>query len=260
VSIDGGAKTGKSTVGDAIARAITQYRKVKVADAGAFYRRVTVGVFGEFGNDISSLADDLALDHAIQVTLRKGTAFDDSYPWGDLERPEVGDWVSIVGRRSSVQQEAMRWYEQIVMQAAESVDVLVINARNPVSHLKKWLDNRTLHLSLELYTDCDPKVAAYRKLTGHGVSNPSAKQIKLETEAIIARRKGDLTRPTDTFVLPTTWVSFNLGDDPAKTVEQWRAINFAGGYSPIRFDTSDMPKLDMEQAVEGLVLAALDLP
>lgn len=259
VLIDGGAKTSKSTVGTAICEALARYKHVAVGDAGRFVRQVTFAALEALGVDGREDIADADLDRAIKAVVQAETAFDENYIWGNLESPEINRWVSVVGKRPAVQQQKMDWYGALLHRARQNGDeVLVINARNPRSHLKKWAGE--LELKLEIFTDCDPKVAAVRKLLGHGVPKPSPDLVEKERLAIIERRELDLTRPTDTFVVPKKFVPYDAGGDVQDIIAKSRKAPADTAPLPILFDTSDMSKPGMERAAQQLALAALGLP
>ncbi|HSW66526.1 MAG TPA: (d)CMP kinase [Bacillota bacterium] len=259
VSLDGGAKSGKSTIGNAIAKVVTPHRRVKVADAGAYYRRNTVGAFDFLGIDGSGEISEQDLDTATAAVVKSGLAFNDDFEWGDLERPEVQKWVSRVGRRPLVQQAAKGWFEVTVTQAEQDADVLIINARNPRLHMAQWLANGPLRVAVELYVDCEPEEAARRKLIKEGVFTPDQGMLDRETLEIYKRRYSDLTRPTDKFRLPEQTVDFDLGYDLAETVAASRHAAPDIAPLPISFDTTYMPFEEMELAAQGLALTALRL-
>ncbi len=259
---DGGAKTMKSSVSKAMYDAISQHAQVTVADAGRFVRQVTVAAFKYMGIDGKS--EDIpsdALDEAIRAVVAAGTAFDETYEWGDLESPEVNRWVTVVGLRPEVQAQKMTWYERTIEQAiARGDEVLVFNSRNPRAHLTRWLGT-VLDLRLELFTDCDPAVAARRKLLNEGVSDPTPEVLKAEELAIIKRRKMDIERPTDPYVPPQLdqLVRYESGSDPQAVIAQTWDVDPAEAPRPILFDTTNMTKEVMSRNVQELALFALGL-
>lgn len=258
ISIDGGAKTSKSTVCTAVAEILSQKMRVKTADAGAFVRRNTAAVFYVLGkNDLSGLSD-AEIDNAVDKAVADGTAFDDGFDWGDLERPDVSRWVSVIGKRPAVQEAKMKWYGILIEQTVGTADVLVINARNPRLHMRKWLDNGQARVVLELFTQCEPREAARRKLLGHGITDFTEQQLAEETQGVIDRRNLDLTRPTDTFIEPTNLLPYALGDDPQEVIQKMWTIDPAEAPLPISFDTTAMTKEQMIEAAQSLALAALD--
>jgi cytidylate kinase len=263
ISVDGGAKTSKSTVSEAITEALRlEGKNVKAADAGRFIRQITSASLQDLGATDPDQDISTELDAAIARVIAADSAFDPTRQWDDLESRVVNRWVSEVGKRQSVQQQKMLWYKKIVEQAqAEGVEVLVINARNPISHLAVLAQAGSLHVCLSLFTDCDPREAAIRKLRSHGVTEPSGKEIEKERAAIIARRQLDLTRPTDTFIRPADadMLQYTLADSAAETIRRANAAAIAGAPQTILFDTSTMTKQAMEAAASGLATTALEL-
>lgn len=258
VSIDGGAKTSKSTVMSAVADILQTKMRAKTADAGAFYRRVTAAVFNVLGAEDLTNFTEQQIDKAIDQAIANGTAFDDDFVWGDLERPSVSRWVSVTSKRPIVQQEAMKWWAITASQARSDADILVVNGRNPRIHLAEQLQNGEVKIVLELFTMCQPREAARRKLLGHGITDFTEAQLAEETQGIIDRRNLDLTRPTDTFIEPTNLLPYALSDQPKEVVQKMWQGSKSEVPLPISFDTTHMTKLEMIDAAQKLALAALD--
>jgi hypothetical protein len=263
VLLDGESKVGKTSVSNAIASNLSSDYRVEVADAGAFFRRMTVGVFDWLEVQSAVGVPAAEVDEALAKILAEGIPYDNNYPFGDLERKEVGDFVSNIGRRALSQRAAEEWFAVTAERArAADTEVLVMNARNPRARLA-GID---VGVCLELIVKCDPEIAGYRAAVGLGFANPTEAQVKAQTAKVIERRTLDRTRlPEDNpYLDPPFELPFTLGASPSQRVIEvsWVPLPACSSIEsslphPIEFDTSRMQIDEMRLGVQALARSAL---
>lgn len=260
---DGESKVGKTSVTNAIVEGLTPDYSVEVADAGAFYRRLTVATLDRLPvRSEGQPIDPVDLEIVLDGVIADGVAYEDSYEWGDLERPEISSLVSTVGRSS--QKAGKEWYGRTAAKALEShLDVLVLNGRNPRARLcaaETGIPAAKLGLCLELVIQCDPEVAGQRAAYAHYGSDPSAVQVAEQRALIIERRRTDRERPDTPYVDPVCLVPFEVGDLAVEHALDSAWKNFAKlPPAAIGFDTSHMPMDIMTASVQALARTALSL-
>ena len=256
ILLDGESKVGKTSVNNAIIEDLQRGHSVLLADAGAFFRRITAAVLDILKVKNADAVPPDVLDKAVKKVLRAGTAFEDEYPWGDLEREPVGKLVSVISQRADVQAAGELWYAETAERAlASGVDVLVLNGRNP----RARLGNHDIGLCLELLIQCDPEVAGLRAVLAKGIAKFSVAVIAKERDAVIARRQLDRNRADNPFVEPPHVLPFVVGKSSPKQLlaDSWDAPAAEAPYT-IGFDTSHVPIEVMTKNVQALAHSALE--
>lgn len=256
--LDGESKTGKTTVGAAIAADLAKDHKVYRAVAGSFYRRLTVLALEAHG---AYAPDDLSwLEEAVRRAIAGREAYNDDRDWNTINSLAVDELVSVAGQFEITQQAAEEWWSITADTAAgQAADVLVVDGRNPRAQLAEWRMAHDLPIALDLCVYCDPAVAARRYVQAQGVADPSAAQVAAARDSIVARRELDRRRAFSPYIEPPAQIMFDSGvSDARQVVQQAFTADVAEPPHVIRFDTSHSP-LEMTQMTAGqLAHAALD--
>lgn len=265
MTVDGEAKTAKTTAGKAIFGALQSHGlSVYEADAGAFFRLLTICVLELLG--YQNLDEDARPipDEELNSGLPKVIAGDLAYTkreWPSLQSVLVEKYVSVIGNTTLAQDAMDHWYKKTLDAAtAGSYDALVINARNPRSRLQQW-DTPTLDLSVY----CDPEEAARRILKAKGVASPSDEQLKTMTEDVKRRRYLDRHKDKYPYVEPKNVLSYDGTDvNPAEAVvaKSWDERSAGSGREDlpvtIRLDTTHISLDNTQAIVAALAIAAYE--
>ncbi len=268
ITVDGEAKTAKTTAGDAISSALRELgMNVYEADAGAFFRRLTVGSLELLGYSNLTLIDDVPqisaddLHKVLPTVIADDLAYDKRDDWDGLLKCKIVEkYVSVVGKTDESQHAMDDWYGRMLQEATEgSFDVLVINARNPRDRLRKWA---TPMLDLLVY--CEPREAARRILSARGNKHPSDDDLDMQMTDVIARRTSDRERGSYPYQDPET--SINYVDTTTGSVDSiigasWSLDSIdmkASEPTTVRLDTTEINLKQTRDIVAALALAALE--
>ena len=256
VLLDGETKVAKTAISEGIKQTLGARGPVVAGDAGQVFRRFTSLVSHEIGD--KPFPREERLDKVLGAVIKSGLALDDTYAFGDLERPVIRENVSQVGERDIAQDAAETWFEDMADLAWEKDASLLLNARNPRARLAGWLGERGLSPTVEFYLQCGPDVAAHRMLRGNGNTAPSPTELMAARTQIVGRRQLDRQRARNPFVEPAHVVPFVPGVTSAGEVvaASWDAPAEIAPYY-IGFDTTPMPKDEMLDYAEQIVAAAL---
>jgi cytidylate kinase len=257
ITINGESKVCKTTVGEIIAERMGG----ATADAGQFFRGLTVDTFVELGVE-AVMGPNPQLDAAVRRAIASGRAFELS-DRGDLYRPTVEKMVSVVSKRPGAQQSGLEWYGRTLDNAlASHVGALVLNGRNPNERLRDPLIRTAQAVDLSLLVDCDPSVAAERVLTHkarkQGLAQPTKAEIDSMRNEIVFRRELDRGRDDFPFEFPGTLVHYEPGTtDPHYAVA--RALETGSAVTPteIYFDTTHLDFETMTEHADLLADAAM---
>jgi len=260
ILVEGESKSMKTSVGQQILEALDELgKRVIRADAGSFFRKVTVCVWDQLDAEAitSPTAEDFS--RAALKVLDSKAPYDLTRDWGDsLHSARVDHTVGTVSQTALVQEASKKWWLETPSQALESdTDVLVLDGRNPRARLQPWLDANHMAPTLELFCVCDPVIAAERTLKGRGIEEPTEDEKAHEQAAIEKRRYEDRHRDTLAFIDPPVYESFEPGMDPVKAIQESRDKGGVAGPLPVRIDTGTMTRDVQRDVVVSLVRAAL---
>ena len=206
ITVDGEAKTAKTTAGSAISYALReQGMNVFEADAGAFFRRLTVGALELLGfrdlTGIEVLADisETDLHRILPEVIEKDLAYE-KREWGGLIKFKIVEkYVSVIGKTIDSQNAMDDWYGRMLQAATQDpYDVLVINARNP----RERLLNSAIPVPDLPLVYCKPREAARRILFARGNKNPTPLQLNVQETDVVTRRTSDRERSHYPYVEP----------------------------------------------------------
>lgn len=257
IFVEGETKTGKGAASEAIAKTLEEHGLQVYYDvAGNFFRRYVAIVRRQLRLDEDADLPPTAELIAIATELyHNGGAFELDDSLGDLQRPTISRCVSILGELPIVQQAASDWFAMSLKRAhAAEADVLLLDGRNPRLHVEALtahleLDARTI---LDIYLECDPQVAARRMLG----TNATAEDVQAAASIIIDRRRRDRMRSEWPFVEPVHSIRFTpgkrLADDIIAETQQVLSVR------PIILDNSHVTKIELEQSLADLTIAALE--
>jgi cytidylate kinase len=258
VTINGESKVCKTTVGDIVAGRIGG----QTADAGQFFRGLTVDVFDAMGDE-RVIAPNPRLDDAIRTVITSGRAFE-FRDRGDLYRPAVEGMVTVVSSRPGVQQAGLEWYGRTIETAvATGVGALVLNGRNPNERMHDALVRTAQAVDLSLLVDCDPGEAARRVLAHKArkadLPPPAPDEIAAMRDKITARSDLDRARDEFPFEVPDKVVVYEAGTtDPHYAVERAREAGSAIAPAEIYFDTTELDLNAMTHHAELLADAVME--
>jgi cytidylate kinase len=259
IFLDGESKTGKTTVGAAIAADLSKKYRVYKAIAGSFYRRLTVLALESHGGTYTH--DDLAwLEAAIQRVIAGREAYNEDRNWDAINSKAIDELVSVAGQFPATQAAGNEWWSIMADPALQNdAEVLVVDGRNPRLQLAEWRLTHELPIALDLCVYCDPEVAAQRYVHSLGAANPSAEQLATAQAEIMKRRALDRNRPAAPYVEPPDQIVFNSGvTDAAEVVRQAFTADVSEPPQVIRFDTTNSP-LPLTKVTAGqLARAALE--
>jgi hypothetical protein len=217
-NINGKSKTGKGCIGDAMYDGlVAQGYQAKIGVAGNFFRRVDRGTIDrvlECKRNLNIMDDPTEVEPIVAGVLQDRIAYDDTYPWGDLQDPLVGNTVGKVARLKITQAAGEEWYYESAMHALESgADVYIVDGRNPRDRLAEFRARTGTKTGLDLVLECDVDVAAYRVLRGAGIEEPTPLQIEQQAKSIADRRTMDANplRP-NAYIDPDMYLSFVPGE------------------------------------------------
>jgi cytidylate kinase len=243
IFLDGESKTGKTTVGLAIEKALSPKYKVYTAAAGSFYRRVTLlalEIKGEFGG-----GDTSWLEENLRTALQNDQAYDEQLDWEGVHSQAVDELVSVAGQFDFMQAAARDWwYKTADIALSDGADVLVIDGRNPRINLATWRADHldVMPIALDLCVYCSPEEAGVRYARDHTEGEPTPEQISAARDKIAERRQLDRTRKATPYLEPENQLLFDpLTADAQKAVIE--SFETATGEAPrvIRYDTTSSP-------------------
>lgn len=266
VYIDGETKTGKGAASKIIASSLTDKGLNVYYDvAGDFYRRYVAQVRRHLGlTDNDVLPTGKVLEEAARAVIESRQAFAKDDTLGDLQRPAIGQSVSVLAELAISQRAGDEWWMITAQMAQEAgAEVIVIDGRNPRLRMEeaKKKSDVTVKTSLNLFMTCEPEEAARRTLLGTGTPKPTAEQIAAERVNVISRRERDRQRAENPFILPIKSVPFIPAVMSVSSVvrQSWHKQP-DGSELPttITLDNTKISKPEMLAAVSSLACAAVD--
>ena len=266
VYVDGETKTGKGAAGKAIAQSLKNHGlRVYYDVAGDFYRRYVAWVRLDLGlSDAEPLPTGPGLEQVAAKLYESGQAFKrDDALLGDLQRPAIGESVSVLGELPLVQHAGIEWWAKTLQLAQEeNAEVVVLDGRNPRLKVQEAQAkvHIPVHVALDLFMTCDPEVAGLRTLVSRGIQQPSDEQVRAAKDEVVLRRKRDRNRPVHPFIVPSESVSYDLSHMSAQEVidESWKAVSGKDLPVAIKLDNSHLVMGDMLAAVSELALEAVN--
>jgi hypothetical protein len=264
VTVEGEAKTAKTTGGFAITQALHGVGyKVYEADAGAFFRRLTICAleflgYQDLDSDTREITSEELCARLVEV-VENSAAFADR-EWPSLQSLLVERYVSVIGNSTKAQDAMDDWYGKVLSIAQNGeYDVLVINARNPRDRLRGLLSP-----TLDLVVYCEPGEAARRILFARGITEPTGEQLSAQTADVERRRHLDRNRDKYPYVDPKHIVEYtDMTPESAGLFirQSWSAeyTNSAAGELPatIRLDTTHIDLAQTKAIIAALALAAV---
>lgn len=243
IFLDGESKTGKTTVGLAIQKALSQNYKVHSAAAGSFYRRLTLLALEMHGG--YSPGDTSWLETYLQRAIDSGSAYDETRDWTKTHSKEVDELVSVAGQFEFMQAAGREWwYKTADLALSQSADVLLVDGRNPRAKLASWRADRpgVMPIALDLCVYCSPEVAGERYARVHSNGKPTPEQVAVACNSIAERRRLDRTRAATPYVEPENQLLFEPRDDDAALAIR-KSFEDVVDEPPrvIRYDTSNSP-------------------
>ncbi len=265
LTVDGESKTAKTTATDAICTALKNHGwRVYEADAGSFFRRMTVCALETLGFDDLNIEDPNIATQDLYTALKRIIGADAAFTdrdWPNLQSNLVERYVSVVGNATMAQNAKEVWFDKITKDAvARKSDILVINSRNPRERLRKWQSP-----VLDMLVYCEPGEAARRILFARGIEKPSNKQLAAQTADVERRRFLDRNRDKYVYVDPRHVIAYE--DTTAGGVEQiveqsWSldSVHDAAEDLPatIRLDTTRINLKQTKAIISALALAAVN--
>lgn len=243
IFLDGESKTGKTTVGLAVERALSPYFKIHTTAAGSFYRRVTL--LAVELHQAADGADTAWLEAALKEALASDAAYDEERDWTNAHSPKVDELVSVAGQFEFMQAAGRDWWHKTADLALEqAVDVLVVDGRNPRKKLARWRAEHpdAMPIALDLCVYCTPEEAGRRYAADYADGEPTADQIAAATAMIDNRRHLDRSRAASPYEEPANQLLFEpLTGDAVTTIRE--SFESAKGDPPrvIRYDTTESP-------------------
>lgn len=264
--INGPSKTGKGCIGDAMYDGlVAEGYQVSIGVAGNFFRRVDRATIDraleQHGQGLTIMDDPIELEPVVAGVLQDRVAYDDTYPWGNLQEPLIGDTVGKVARLKITQAAGEEWYYDSAMHALESgADVYIVDGRNPRDRLTEFRARTGTKTGLDLVLECDVDVAAYRALRGEGIESPTTLQIEQRAKSIADRRALDADpRRQNAYVDPDLYLSFVPGEvEPDEIVAYSFELLGDRAPLPIRFDNTHIPRDVMEMDGQALARAVIE--
>lgn len=254
--VDGESKTAKTTATAAVRAALEQDGySVYEADAGVFFRRMTICVLEDLGiTDLSHKTQQRytldTLHQALDHVIATDAAFAERH-WPNAESPAVEQYVSMIGNATAAQHAMETWYDKTIEFAqARQVETLVVNARNPRARMKHWKPP-----VLDLLVYCDPPEAARRILYAQGNTSPTMAELDAQTAAVMERRRLDRHRQTFPFEDPLEIVDCDVLADAEPAAKDAVARSLAAHEPPatIRLNTTH---ISLERTVAGIAALA----
>lgn len=266
IYVDGETKTGKGAASKVIANVLTDKGLNVYYDvAGDFYRRYVAQVRRHLGlTDEEVLPTGKVLEESARVVHEKRLAFEEDDSLGDLQRPAIGQSVSVLGELATAQRAGSEWWVITAKRAQDAgADVIVIDARNPRLRMAEAMEASgiTVKTALNLFMTCDPDEAARRTLLGTGVAKPTPQQIATERVNVINRRERDRKRAENPFILPVASVPFIPAVMSVSSVirQSWhKQPDDSELPTTITIDNTHISKPEMLAAVSSLACAAVN--
>jgi cytidylate kinase len=261
IFLDGEAKSGKTTVGNAIRAALSGKYKVHSAVRGAFFRRLVVLAL-EINQGKSAPDDTSWLDETLKDAIASEMAYDEDRDWSTIESAEVGSLVAVAGQYDFVQAAADEWDVRTANHAVmEGAEILLIDGRNPRAKLSDWCKTNNVPTALDLCIHCDDEIAGVRLLMSRGVTKPTAEQLAEATQSIRARREMDRTRLHSPYIVPANQLEYDADQVAAEDiVKQSFADIVTDPPRTIGFDTSHSSVDHTRPIVSALARAAVLFP
>jgi cytidylate kinase len=261
IFLDGEAKSGKTTVGNAIREALAGDYRVHSAVRGAFFRRLVVLAL-EINQGKPIPTDTSWLDEALKDAIASDMAYDEDRDWSTIESAEVSGLVAVAGQYAFVQAAANEWDVRTANHALmEDAEILLIDGRNPRAKLSAWCKTNNVPTALDLCIHCDDEVAGARLLMSRGIAKPTKAQLEEATQNIRSRRQMDRTRLHSPYVAPADQLEFMPERDSAEEViKRSFADTVTDPPRVIGFDTSRSSVEHTRPLVSALAKAAAAFP
>jgi cytidylate kinase len=264
IYVDGETKTGKGSASEAIAKALeNEGYNVYYDVAGDFYRRYTALAREqlELGED-DALPDGDTLETVAKQLYDSKKIFERPEGLGDLQRPAISKYVSMLGELPLAQLAGKEWWAMTLRQVYKAgANVFVVDGRNPRLRMQEAIEKTGLGLTtaLDLYMTCEPREAARRTLLTSGVTTPTLEQISEETAHVADRRSRDRLRADTPFIVPANAIHYDSVSTSTHDVltQAWVAHGAQELPTTIIIDNTTIAKPDMLAAVCGLATESM---